>query len=62
MPKVKEMSVDDIEQIVEHKLLEIIGDPDSGLQLKKEFKSELQKRLKKSSRRTHHQEVLKRFA
>ncbi|MDP3298293.1 MAG: hypothetical protein Q8N09_12040 [Thermodesulfovibrionia bacterium] len=62
MAKVKEMSVDDIEQIVEHKLLEIIGDPDSGLQLKKEFKSELQKRLKKSSRRTPHQEVLKRFA
>jgi hypothetical protein len=62
MAKVKEMSVNDIEQIVEHKLLEIIGDPDSGLQLKKEFKLELQKRLKKSSRRTPHQEVLKRFA
>ena len=62
MAKVKEMSVDDIEQIVEHKLLEIIGDPDSGLHLKKEFKARLEQRLKKPSKRIPHEEVLKRFA
>jgi len=31
MTKLREMSIEDIEQIVEHKLLEILGDPDSGL-------------------------------
>jgi len=62
MAKVKEMSVDDIEQIVEHKLLEIIGDPDSGLHLKKEFKTKLEQRLKKPSKRIPHEEVMKRFA
>lgn len=62
MAKVKEMSVDDIEQIVEHKLLEIIGDPDSGLHLKKEFKTKLEQRLKEPSKRIPHEEVMKRFA
>lgn len=62
MAKVKEMSVEDIEQIVEHKLLEIIGDPDSGLHLKKEFKTKLEQRLKKPSKRIPHEEVMKRFA
>jgi hypothetical protein len=46
MTKVKEMTVEDIEQLIEHKLLEIIGDPDSGLHLKKEFKTKLEQRLK----------------
>jgi hypothetical protein len=62
MPKVREMTVEDIEQIVEHKLLEILGDPDSGLHLKKEFKAKLEQRLKKPSKRIPHKEVLKRFA
>ena len=62
MAKVKEMTVEDIEQIVEHKLLEIIGNPDSGLHLKKEFKTKLEQRLKKPSKRIPHEEVMKRFA
>ena len=62
MPKVKDMSVDDLEQLIEHKLLEFLGDPDSGLQLKKEFKRKLEQRLKKPSKRISHEEVLKRFA
>ena len=62
MPKVKDMSIDDLEQLIEHKLLEILGDPDSGLQLQKEFKRKLEQRLKKPSERISHQEVLKRFA
>ena len=60
--KIKEMSVDDLEQFIEHKVLEILGDPDSGLQLKKEFKRNLEQRLKKPSKRISHEEVLKRFA
>jgi hypothetical protein len=62
MAKAKEMTVEEIEQIVEHKLLEIIGDPDSGLHLKKAFKKKLEQRLKKPSKRIPHEEVIKRFA
>lgn len=35
MAKIKDMSVDELEQLIEHKLFEILGDPDSGLLLKK---------------------------
>ena len=62
MAKVKEISVEDIEQLIENKVLEMFGDPDSGLQLKKEFKAKLEQRLKKPSKRISHQEVMKRFA
>lgn len=62
MTKVKDMTIEDLEQFIEHKFIEIIGDPDSGLQLRKDFRTKLQKRLKDPSRRIYHQEVLKRFA
>jgi len=62
MAKLKDMSIEDLEQLIENKFIEIIGDPDSGLQLKKEFKARLEKRFKKPSRRVSHQEVLKKFA
>ena len=62
MDKVKDMSIDDLEQFIEHKFLEIFGDPDSGVQLKKEFKTKLEERLKKPSKRIAHNEVLKKFA
>ena len=56
------MTIEDLEQLIEHKFIEILGDPDSGLQLEKEFKTRLKKRLKTSSKRISHQEVLERFA
>lgn len=62
MTKVKDMSNDDLEQFIEQKLVEILGDPDSGLQLNEEFKIKLEKRLKKPAKRISHHEVLKRFA
>ena len=62
MAKVKDMTVDDLEHLIEHKFLEILGDPDSGLQLRKEFKTKLEQRLKKPSKRISHDEVLKKFA
>jgi len=62
MVKVKEMTVEELEQFIEHKLIEIIGDPDSGLELKPAFKKKLAQRLKKPSKRISHQEVLKRLA
>ncbi len=62
MAKVKDMTVEDLEQLIEHKLVEIIRDPDSGLQLREDFKAKLEERLKKPSKRISHEEVLKRFA
>ena len=62
MTKLKDISIEDLEQLIENKFIEIIGDPDSGLQLKKEFKTRLEKRLKKPAKRIPHQEVLKKLA
>ncbi len=62
MAKVKDMTVEDLEQLIEFKLIEILGDPDSSLQLREEFKAKLEERLKKPSKRISYEEVLKRFA
>ena len=37
MTKVKDMTINDLEELIEQKLLEISGDPDSGLRLEKGF-------------------------
>ena len=60
--KIGNMTVEDLNQLIEQKLIEIVGDPDSGLELKDNFKEKLKKRLKYSSKRVLHQEVIKRFA
>ena len=62
MARVKDMTIEDLEQLIENKFFEILGDPDSGLQLRREFKAKLQKRFKTPSKRISHDEVLKRFA
>ena len=61
MAKAKVLKIEDIEQIVENKLLEFLGDPDSGLKLKPEFKSKLKERLKNTSKNISHKELIKRF-
>ena len=61
MPKVKDLSMDDLEYLIEQKILEILGSSDSGLELTDEFKKKLAERLKKPSRRISHEEVLKEF-
>jgi len=61
MPKVKDMSVDDLEQLIEQKILEMLGDPDFGLELTDEFKSKLRERLGSPSKKIPHEEVLKRL-
>ena len=40
------------------KILEVLGDPDSGLELREEFKEELKRRLENPSRRISQQEVV----
>jgi hypothetical protein len=61
MVKVKDLTIEDLEFLIEQKILEILGDPDFGLELKEEFREELSERLKDSARRISHQEVVKRF-
>jgi hypothetical protein len=59
MAKVKDLSIDELELLIEQKILEFFGDPDSGLELKPEFKEELERRLKTPSRRIPHEQVVK---
>lgn len=61
MSKVKDMSIEDIEQLIKNKILRIFGDPEAGLQLSDEFKKKLKARLKEPSKRVFHKEVLKRL-
>jgi len=57
----KTLSVDDIELLIEQKLLELLGDPDSGLELREDFKKKLQDRIKKSSGRVSHNKVVAKY-
>ena len=61
MTKVRDMTVNDLEELIEQKLLEIIGDPDSGLHLEKDFKEKLERRLRNVPKKVSHDEVLKKF-
>jgi len=62
MTKVKDLTIDDLDYLIEQKILEIFGDPDSGLELREEFRQELERRLKNPSRRIPHREVVKKLA
>jgi len=61
MAEIKDLSMEDLEHLIEEKVLEILGDPDSGLELKEEFKRKLRERLEKPSKRISHEEVLSKF-
>jgi len=61
MPKVKDLSVDDLEYLIEEKIMELLGDPDSGLELTNEFKEKLRERLDERCTRIPHEEVLRRL-
>jgi hypothetical protein len=45
MNKIKDLTIEKLEYFIEQKILEILGDPDSGLELREEFKSKLKERL-----------------
>jgi hypothetical protein len=62
MSMIKDFTVDDLEHLIEQKVLELLGDPDAGLELKQEFKEELSSRLKNHGVEISHQEVIKKFA
>ena len=61
MPGVKDLTIDELEYLIEQKILEVLGDPDSGLELKPEFKQELKRWLENPSRRIPHHEVVGRI-
>jgi hypothetical protein len=61
MTNLSQLTKDDLENLIEQKIMEILGDPDTSLGLKPEFRAELKKRIAKRSKRVHHEEVLKKF-
>jgi hypothetical protein len=50
-----------LENLVEQKILEFFGDPDSGLTLNKSFLTMLNKRMQKNQKLTSHADVLKKY-
>lgn len=65
MAKIKEINhldLNDLNNLIEQKILEILGDPDYGLELREDFKKEMLKRVRNKSKRISHEEVVKRFA
>ena len=57
--KVKDLSTDELDYLIKQKILEILGDSDTGLELSEEFKQELERRLNNPSKGVHHSEVVK---
>jgi len=59
------MSIDthnkQLENLVEQKMLEFFGDPDSGLTIKKSFLVMLKKRMRKVERTVSNTAVLKKY-
>ena len=51
----------DIELLVEQKILEFFGDPDSGLELQEGYKKQLRKRIGSQQKLTANGDVLKRY-
>ena len=47
--------------LVEQKILEFFGDPDSGLELKKSFVDRLHKNMRTKQKLTSHSAVLKKY-
>lgn len=61
MARVKDLTLDDLEYLIEQKILEPLEDPDSGLEIREDFKEELKRRLESpSSERVSQAEVVQR--
>ena len=61
MTNVKDLTIDELEYLIEQKILEVLGDPDSGLELREGFEQELRRRLENPLSRIPHDEVVKRI-
>jgi hypothetical protein len=61
METINQITIEDLENLIEQKILEILGDPDTNLELREDFKKEIKTRLASPSKRASHQGVMKRF-
>jgi len=61
MKPINQLTNEDLEHLIEQKIIEILGDPDTSLDLREEFRKALKDRLARRLKRIPHQEVLKRF-
>ncbi|MFP4642349.1 MAG: hypothetical protein ACOC7P_00200 [Chloroflexota bacterium] len=61
MGNVKDLTIEELEHLIEQKVLEILGDPDSGLEMKEEFKKEIEERLNEPSKRFSHEHVRRKI-
>jgi hypothetical protein len=59
MANLGQMTKDDQEHLIEQKMLEILGDTDTFLDLKLKIRDEFRNRLSKRSKKAPHGEVLK---
>ncbi len=50
-----------LEPLIEHKILEFLGDPDEGLKLRKDFLNGLDRRLKNKSKGVSQKSILKKY-
>jgi len=50
MKKVGDMTIEELEHLIEEKILEVLGDPDSGLELRDEVKDRLRSSLAAAER------------
>ena len=61
MKTINQITIEELENLIEQKIIEILGDPDTNLELREDFKEEIKTRLASHSKRASHQEVMKRF-
>ena len=61
METINQITIEELENLIEQKIIEILGDLDTNLELRKDFKEELKARLASRLKRASHQEVMKRF-
>ena len=60
MRQIVNLTEEELEFLMERKILEILGDPDQSLELYEEVKTKLQNRLRDATT-IPHQEIMKRF-
>ena len=61
METINQISIEDLENLIEQKVIEILGDPDTNLELREEFKEQLNVRLASRLERVSHREVIKKL-
>jgi uncharacterized protein (DUF2164 family) len=58
--RIADLTEEELELLVERKILEILGDPDEGLELREEVKAKLKSRLRDTAT-VPHEEAVKHF-